>query len=112
MAEAQVSEELWEEFHRLVNMTSRELADWLRVEAAGEDTEELPDQAGRSLGRRVLHILGKRQVDLTDDDVAAMGKVVEIVRRERGEEPEPTAGDDHWRHKLMDLGHDPLKPVG
>lgn len=41
-----------------------------------------------------------------------MTKVVETVRRERGEDPEPTAGDDHWRRRLMDIGHDPLKPVG
>jgi Protein of unknown function (DUF3140) len=112
MADTKVSAELWEEFHRVVNMTSRELGDWLRIESAGEDAEELPDQSGRSLGRRVLHILAKRQVDLTDDDIAAMGKVVDIVRAERGEEPEPKAGDDHWRHRLMDIGHDPLKPVG
>jgi hypothetical protein len=111
MAVTKVSEELWQEFHRVVNMTSRELSDWMRVQSAGEDTEELPDQAGRSLGQRVLAILGKREADLTDDDIAAMGKVLEIVRRERGEEPEPRAGDDHWRHRLMAIGHDPLKPV-
>lgn len=112
MPETKVPTELWEEFHRVVNMTSRELSDWMRVQSAGEDTEELPDHAGRALGQRVLGILGKRQVDLTDDDVAAMTKVVDIVRRERGEEPEPKAGDDHWRHRLMAIGHDPLKPVG
>jgi len=111
MADTKVSEELWQEFHQLVNMTSRELSDWMRVQAAGEDAEALPDQAGRSLGQRVLAVLGKRQVDLTDDDVAAMEKVVAIVRGERGEEPEPKAGDDHWRHRLMSIGHDPLKPV-
>lgn len=112
MAETHVSDELWQEFHRVVNMTSRELADWTRVQSAGEDTEALPDRAGRSLGQRVLAILGKRQVDLTDDDVAAMAKVVDIVHQQRGEEPEPKAGDDHWRHRLMAIGHDPLKPVG
>jgi len=112
MAEDKVSDELWNEFHVLVNMTSRELNDWLRTEAAGEDTEALPDQAGRSLGQRVAAILAKRRSDLTDDDIQAMTKVVDTVRRERGEEPEPTAGDDKWRRKLMDIGHDPLKPVG
>lgn len=111
MAQDKVSDELWEEFHLLVNMTSRELNDWLRTEAAGEDAEALPDQAGRSLGQRVAAILAKRRSDLTDDDVRAMSKVVETVRRERGEDPEPTAGDDHWRRSLMDIGHDPLKPV-
>ena len=25
---------------------------------------------------------------------------------------EPTAGEAHWRHRLMSMGHDPLKPVG
>ena len=112
MADLRVSDELWEEFHRVVNMTSRELSDWMRVQSADEDTEALPDQAGRSLGQRVLAVLGKRRVDLTDDDVAAMTKVVDVVHRERGEEPEPKAGDDHWRHRLMAIGHDSLKPVG
>jgi len=111
MATTKVPPELWEEFHRVVNMTSRELSDWMRVQSAREEAEELPDQAGRSLGQRVLGILAKRQVDLTDDDVAAMTKVVDIVHQERRDDLEPTAGDDHWRHRLMAVGHDPLKPV-
>lgn len=109
MAEA-VSDQLWAEFHRVVNMTSRELEDWMRVQSADEDVEELPDHAGRSLGRRVLAVLGKRRVDLTEDDVNAMRKVVDTVHAERGEDLDPTAGDDHWRHRLMAIGHDPLKP--
>lgn len=109
MADDKVSDELWDEFHRVVNMTSRELADWMRVESATDDAEELPDQAGRSLGRRVLGILGKRRTDLTEDDVAAMTKVVDTVHEQRREDLEPVAGDDHWRHRLMDIGHDPLK---
>jgi Protein of unknown function (DUF3140) len=111
MAQDKVTDELWNEFHTVVNMTSRELVEWLRTEAAGETAEALPDQAGRSLGQRVAAILAKRRTDLTDDDVAAMTKVVETVRRERREDLEPTAGDDHWRRRLMDIGHDPLKPV-
>jgi hypothetical protein len=109
MTDEKVSDDLWEEFHRVVNMTSRELGDWLRVESADENAEELPDHSGRSLGRRVLAILGKRRGDLTDDDVAAMGKVVETVHGQRRDDLEPTAGDEHWRHRLMDIGHDPLQ---
>jgi hypothetical protein len=110
MAESKVSDELWDEFHELVNMTSRELEDWLRTESAGDTTEALPDQAGPELGHHVVRILGKRRADLTDDDIAVMERVVRRIRRERGDEPEPTAGDTHWRHKLMSVGHDPLKP--
>jgi hypothetical protein len=108
---SRVDDELWEEFHRVVNMTSRELRDWLIVRDADELTEALPDQAGTETGRAVLAILGKRRTDLTDDDVTVMEKVVRKVYGERREDLEPTAGQAAWRHKLMTMGHDPLKPA-
>jgi DNA topoisomerase VI subunit B len=110
MAESAVSEELWNEFHRVVNMTSRELDEWLRTRSAAEDAEALPDQSGTETGRHVVHILGKRRTDLTDDDARVMHNVVQRVLSERREDLEPTAGEAHWRHRLMSLGHDPLKP--
>jgi hypothetical protein len=109
---ADVDDVLWENFHRLVNMSSPELRDWLMVEAAGEEAEVVPDEATSSLGGRVLDILGKRRTDLTDDDVAVMQLVVDRIVAERGIDPEPTAGQEAWRHRLMRIGHDPLKPVG
>lgn len=104
-----VTDELWQDFHTVVNMTSRELGEWLRAASSDEETEALPDQAGPELGQQVLAILGKRRRDLTDDDVDAMGRVVDIVRRERGDDLEPTSGDDGWRRGLMSIGHDPLQ---
>jgi hypothetical protein len=109
MAQSQVSSELWQEFHLLVNMTSRELEDWLRVESSGEDTEALPDQAGSEIGRHVLGILSKRRTDLTDQDIAVMEGVVNRIRLERRDDLEPTGDDQAWRHRLMSMGHDPLK---
>ncbi|HKS47916.1 MAG TPA: DUF3140 domain-containing protein [Amycolatopsis sp.] len=53
--------DLWDEFHRVVNLNSRELSEWLRTRAADENTEELPDQAGPPTGRHVLEILRKRR---------------------------------------------------
>ncbi|MFP5347307.1 MAG: DUF3140 domain-containing protein [Actinomycetes bacterium] len=103
-------DELWGEFHTVVNMTSPELEDWLRVRSSGEDAEALPDEAGTERGRHVLAILGKRKGDLNGDDVRVMRAVVDTVRSERREDLEPTAGDASWRHRLMTLGHDPLKP--
>lgn len=111
MAHSVVDDELWDEFHRVVNMTSRELDDWLRTRSADEDTEALPDQAGTETGRHVLHILGKRRTDLTDDDVRVMQNVVDRVLAERRDDLEPTAGEAHWRYRLMSMGHDPLKPA-
>ena len=110
MAKTVISDELWQEFHTVVNMTSAELQDWLLVEAADERSEGVPAQDEPPLGRHVVSILGKRRTDLTEDDVQAMERVVDVVRSQRGEDLDPTAGDDHWRHGLMRIGHDPLKP--
>ena len=106
-----VDDELWDEFHRVVNMTSRELSDWLRTRDAGEDAEEIPDQAGTPTGQEVLAILGKRRRDITGTDAHVMRRVVERVHEQRRDDLEPTAGQAAWRHKLMSIGHDPLKPA-
>lgn len=111
MAETIVDEELWDGFHRVVNMTSAELRDWLATQGAGEETEEVPDRAGSHLGHRVLEILGKRRSDVTRDDVNVMEQVVERVTSQRREDLEPTAGEAAWRRRLMNVGHDPLKPA-
>ncbi|HEV2778891.1 MAG TPA: DUF3140 domain-containing protein [Actinophytocola sp.] len=109
MAETRVDDELWNEFHRVVNMSSRELADWLRTVSAHPDDEELPDRAGTPTGQQVLHILRKRRTDLDDEDVRTMRRVVDRIHARRRDDLEPTQGQVNWRHRLMSLGHDPLK---
>jgi hypothetical protein len=49
-------------------------------------------------------------MDLTDDDIRVMYKVVDAVTSQQDEENEPDADDQDRRHRLMTLGHDPLKP--
>jgi hypothetical protein len=110
MAETIVDDLLWENFHRVVNMTSRALRDWLIVDGAGDVTETVPDQAGNPLGHHVLAILGKRRADITPEDVQVMDEVVELVVAARGEELDSPIGDDEWRRRLMDVGHDALAP--
>lgn len=105
---------LWQDFHSVVNMSSRELRDWLFAEAASEGAESLPELIAEEapMGARVLEILGKRKTDLTGRDVATMRDVVEFVHDVRGDEIEgPVAYDEALRHQLMDTGHDPLKPT-
>ena len=43
----EVDPALWEEFHRVVNMTSRELMDWLRTRSAGEEADSSPTRRVR-----------------------------------------------------------------
>ncbi|MEV7019171.1 DUF3140 domain-containing protein [Streptomyces sp. NPDC093991] len=109
MSDALEVDALWEDFHRVVNMTSAELAAWLRVSDAGETTEPLPDRAGGETGQRVLAILQKRRTDLTEDDLRVMEEVVDTVTGETDLENEPAAENADRRHRLMSLGHDPLK---
>ncbi len=110
MAESHVTDELWEEFHALVNMTSRELTDWMLTLQSGEDTSDVGATPETEVAQQVVAILGKRRTDLTPDDVDTMRHVVEQVGTIRGDEPEPEAYDDDVRHLLMSFGHDPLKP--
>ncbi|PAZ11538.1 hypothetical protein CLM62_35155 [Streptomyces sp. SA15] len=110
MTDALELDALWEDFHRVVNMTSQELAAWLRVSDADENVEPLPDQAGTPMGQHVLAILQKRRTDLTDDDIRTMQEVVDTVTAQTDVENEPEAEETRRRHRLMTLGHDPLKP--
>ncbi|WP_371667949.1 DUF3140 domain-containing protein [Streptomyces sp. NBC_00289] len=110
MTDALELDALWEDFHRVVNMTSAELAAWLRVRDADENAEPLPETAGSPTGQHVLAILQKRRTDLTDDDVRVMYKVVDTVTEQVDVENEPEAVETRRRHRLMTLGHDPLKP--
>ena len=67
---------------------------------------------GTPTGQEVLAILGKRRTDLTAEDERVMRNVVQRVTEQRRDDLEPTAGEAHWRHRLMSMGHDPPKPVG
>ena len=51
---AQVDDALWDEFHTLVNMTSRELQDWLATDDAKEESEPAVGPVGTPTGRAVL----------------------------------------------------------
>ncbi|WP_338894791.1 DUF3140 domain-containing protein [Streptomyces sp. TG1A-60] len=110
MTDALELDALWDEFHRVVNMTSQELAVWLKTRYAGEETEPLTEHPGSPTGQHVLAILQKRRTDLTDDDVRIMYEVVDTVNAQRDLENTPETNGTHRRHRLMTLGHDPLRP--
>ncbi|TYK46782.1 DUF3140 domain-containing protein [Actinomadura decatromicini] len=102
----------WEDFHRLVNMTSDELRNWLLTDASGEEAfpEPGPGPGVSELGARVVDILRKRKVDLTDSDTDVMRRVVDYVEDRLDDPPREGLRDDAWRHALMTVGHDPLRP--
>jgi Protein of unknown function (DUF3140) len=104
-------ERVWDTFHRLVNMTSPELRDWLLTTPDGGDSyAPEPGVDVHDTGERVLRILEKRRVDLTDDDVATMRLVTEWITGKLINAPRDEAADGPWRDSLLTLGHDPLRP--
>ncbi|HLV71497.1 MAG TPA: DUF3140 domain-containing protein [Vulgatibacteraceae bacterium] len=108
-AEAELA---WEDFHRVVNMTSDELRNWLLTDASGEVAfpEPGPGPGVSELGARVVDVLRKRKVDLTASDAELMQDVVEFVEDRLENRPPKAELDEEWRHSLMTVGHDPLRP--
>jgi hypothetical protein len=105
-------EDVREEFGRLVNMTPKELEDWLasdesrsvgQKDGGGEST-------GHESGRRIVAILRENKGDVDDDDLAHMRKVNGYVKRHLAQEPSREEVETSaWRYSLMNWGHDPLK---
>ncbi|AAZ54929.1 DUF3140 domain-containing protein [Thermobifida fusca] len=113
MAQHRLSEDaldrLWTRFHELVNMNGNELRSWLLTEASNpEGFTSHPSLNIDEEGRKIIHVLTKRRTDLTDEDVDTMQTVVDEVSLLL---QNPRPDDDEWRHALMTLGHDPLKPT-
>ena len=102
--------EIWEQFHSRVNLTSAQLRDWLLTRASDEERfSTIPDRALPEPGKRILSLLGKRKVDLTGGDVLVMRDTVAQIDDLLAARPAVDATDGEWRHALMDLGHDPLR---
>lgn len=108
-AEAELA---WEDFHRLVNMTSDELRIWLLTDASGEEAlpADGPGPGVSELGARVVDMLRKRKVVLPEDDAEVMQEVVDFVEDRLEHRPTDAERDEEWRHALMSVGHDPLRP--
>lgn len=103
-------DELWERFHGVVNMTSRELVDWLGVQPDLDGVVPPEEQRRPPLGVAVVRILAKRRVDLTDGDCDVMTKVIDVFEEETAEASrEEQVSDERRRHRLMNVGHDPLR---
>ncbi|MER7168771.1 DUF3140 domain-containing protein [Micromonospora sp. NPDC000207] len=100
---------LWEDFHARVNMPSEQLRQWLLTRGSGERAfGPDPDLDLPEPGRQILAVLRKRKVDLTSGDVEVMRQAVRRIDDLTAAPPPRGAADDDWRHRLLDLGHDPL----
>jgi hypothetical protein len=102
-------EQLWQDFHSRVNVTSEQLRSWLLTQGSGEEAfGPDPDLDLPQPGRQILAVKRKRKVDLTPDDIDVMQFAVDEIQDLLDTRPEVGPSDEGWRRALLDLGHDPL----
>jgi Protein of unknown function (DUF3140) len=100
------------QFDDVVNMTPKELEDWLGTDESravgwkgGGD-----ESVGHESGRRIVAIKRKKKDELTDDDIENMRRVVGYAHRHLAQGgPAEDKEQSKWRYSLMNWGHDPLK---
>jgi hypothetical protein len=100
-----------EEFDEAVNMTRKELQEWLKTEESKSvgQSDGGVESKGHESGRSIVEILAKNKSDYTDEDVEHMRRVNAYVKRHLGQGPKGEVEDSRWRYSLMNWGHDPLK---
>ncbi|MGR3485947.1 MAG: DUF3140 domain-containing protein [Paracoccaceae bacterium] len=109
---AKSHDEIWDEWGELVNMTPKELEDFLETEESKSvgQSDGGGESKGHKSGRRIVEILGTNKSDLSDDDWDHMGKVVGYIKRHKAQGgPDEDMEHSDWRYSLMNWGHDPTK---
>lgn len=100
-----------DEFREVVNMTPKELENWLKTEESQSVGQKDGDSEaiGHKSGRRIVELKHTRQPDYTDDDIDHMKRVISYVHRHMAQRPSGDIENTRWRYSLMNWGHDPLK---
>ncbi|MCM3689515.1 DUF3140 domain-containing protein [Kocuria rosea] len=98
------------DFDEAVNMTARQLSDWLETEKSQSvGQSDGGESVGHRSGRRIVEILEKKKSERTDADRDHMHKVVGYIHRHLAQRPDGDVSETRWRYSLMNWGHDPLK---
>jgi hypothetical protein len=104
-------QQTYEEFSEAVNMTRKELKEWLDTDEAKSvgQKKDGGESTGHHSGRRIVELLQTRKAELSGDDYAHMRKVTGYVRRHLAQRPDGDVAETPWRYSLMNWGHDPTK---
>jgi hypothetical protein len=95
-------QQIIDEFDRAVNMTPKELEEWLQTEESRSvgQSDGGGESKGHELGRRIVEIKHKKEPDYTDD-IEHMKRVNSYVKRHLGQELKKDPEDSKWRYSLM-----------
>src|SRR5918998_3215931 len=94
-----------DEFKGSVNMTRKELEDWLQTDESKSVGQGEGAAKGHESVRRIVSLLEKNKSDYTDDDLDHMKKVNSYVNRHLGQGPQDDPEDSKWRYSLMNFSY-------
>ena len=109
--------QVWDDFNDRVNMTPKELEDWLGTDESkaagwhGSDGGQ-EESTGHEMGRHLVEVKRTKKGDLTDEQYGYMKKAVNYIGRHSKQRPDRSdeeLADMTWTHSLKNWGHDPLK---
>ena len=108
---AKSDDQVIQEFDEAVNMTRKELEEWLKTDESKSvgQSDGGSESKGHESGRKILQILDKNKTDYSSDDIDHMRRVVSYVHRHQSQKPEADVKNSNWRRSLLNWGHDPLK---
>ena len=103
MAKDDDRQQIVEQFDQTVNMTRKELEEWLRTDESKSvaQSDGGGESKGHESGRKIVEILGKKKSDHTDGDVDHMRKVSGYVKRHLKQRPNKDVEDSNWRYSLV-----------
>lgn len=105
------SQTVIDEFQQNVNMTAKEMENWLKTDESKSVGQKDGNQEsiGHESGRYIVDILQNKEANYTDNDISQMQRVVSYIKRHSAQKPSSEIEDSRWRYSLMNWGHDPLK---
>jgi len=105
------SQAVIEDFQQNVNMTAKEIENWLKTDESKSVGQKDGNQEsiGHESGRYIVEILHKKEANYTEDDLSQMQRVVSYIKRHSAQKPSSDIENSRWRYSLMNWGHDPLK---
>ena len=102
--------DIYDDFKDLVNMSASALEKHLDTDtskAVGQKSGSGGESVGHEFGKRIIHLLGKKKADLTEDDYDHMAHVVSYIKRHSAQRPKDIEPDAPWTISLKNWGHDP-----
>ena len=100
-------EQVAQDFDEAVNMSSKELEEWLETDESKEvgQKDGGDESKGHKSGRRIVEILEKNSSDYTEEDIDHMRRVVSYVHRHQAQKSKGDVEDSNWRYSLINFSN-------